>query len=594
MKRFFATSLVIALLFVAAPIQYTSAAFFDVPTSHTNYEAITWVRDQGIVNGYADSTYRPDQKINRAEFTKIIMLASIFKNQSATCDDNLFPDVPADAWFAEYVCLAHENAVIKGYPDGTFRPEQNISFVEAAKIISIGFGKNFAANDIWYKPFVQELGNQRSIPITITKLDYEISRGEMAEIIYRMINSVQNKPSHTYESLTGDIETQPERTIPEEPEEPTPEEPEEEEPEETNEEDVEEIIKNDIQGAIVRGNHSRIGQYLSSAKPEGERKWHFLSDDVIITTPAYSDSRIFVGTNAGEVIALDDVLGDIIWKTTISSNKRDIIAPTTISVSQNEVYIGNSSGTLFALAADTGAILWEYKTNKPITSAPSVLDGIVYFGSGNGQFYALDQRDGTLLWNFKTEILEQLSVSLNSLSLASFDTDRVYFSDSEGVYALRMSTGEKVWKKTTKQNALTPIVHDGVVYFGSLNGFVYAVNAKSGEVFWERKIREVPTTALAYKNGMLYFGTELGKLHAINAKTGALNWNFDTTSRIDVDPIIVGDTLYFYSREGFVYGLNIETGELVWKYKISNVENSPIIINGIMYLSATDRVIAVE
>ena len=104
-----------------------------------------------------------------------------------------FPDVPYDAWFAPYVCAAWSSGIISGYPDGLFRPEEGVKFVEAAKMLSLGFGMtglelpNFGtANVLWYQPYVEFLAAANAIPYSIGELGRPIDRGEMAELIYRL------------------------------------------------------------------------------------------------------------------------------------------------------------------------------------------------------------------------------------------------------------------------------------------------------------------------------------------------------------------------------------------------------------------------
>jgi len=187
----------IALAMLMAPT--VNANFPDVSSTHQNFDAINYVQEQKIVNGYSNGNYQPNKKINRAEFTKIII--------NATKDDikgsNCFPDVK-DEWFAKYICTAKENGIINGYPNGTFKPANKINFAEASKIIINAFSYkiNDENNENWYHPFVQILGDKKSIPTTITNIDKEITRGEMAEIIYRLNNKITTSSSLTYNDFS--------------------------------------------------------------------------------------------------------------------------------------------------------------------------------------------------------------------------------------------------------------------------------------------------------------------------------------------------------------------------------------------------------
>lgn len=177
------------------------AAFNDVNSSHENKDAIEYVQAQGIVQGYADGTYKPDNKINRAEFTKIVIEAQFEKAEIASCTTSTFNDVATSQWFAKYVCLAQNKNIIAGYPDGTFKPGNNIKFTEAAKIIANTLFQTAQGTDPWYRSFVDKLGSENAIPISIMEFGKEITRGEMAEMIYRLKAGIQTKSSQTYASI---------------------------------------------------------------------------------------------------------------------------------------------------------------------------------------------------------------------------------------------------------------------------------------------------------------------------------------------------------------------------------------------------------
>ncbi|MBT4119945.1 MAG: S-layer homology domain-containing protein [Candidatus Peribacter sp.] len=186
------------------------ARFFDVSPEHPYFDAIEFLTREGIVEGYQNRSFQAERNINRAEFTKILVNVLYPQSYIDDCIENLpepeegeeedmvipafdFPDVPHDSWFAPYICTAWTNAIVSGYPDGLFRPEEGVKFVESAKMTSIGFGltglelPNFGtANVLWYQPYVEFLAAQNAIPYSIIDLPQNLNRGEMAELIYRL------------------------------------------------------------------------------------------------------------------------------------------------------------------------------------------------------------------------------------------------------------------------------------------------------------------------------------------------------------------------------------------------------------------------
>lgn len=104
-----------------------------------------------------------------------------------------FPDVPEDAWFTPSICALYVNGIVSGYPDGRFRPEEGINFAEASKMLSLAFGltgielPNFGATNVyWYEPYIAFLEARNAIPMTIEALNLPVNRGEVAEMIYRL------------------------------------------------------------------------------------------------------------------------------------------------------------------------------------------------------------------------------------------------------------------------------------------------------------------------------------------------------------------------------------------------------------------------
>lgn len=114
-------------------LQSSENNFTDLPSNHANINAILYLNQEGIVSGYEDGTFRPNNEINRAELIKI--LVESLDIQPAVSDyNNCFEDVAED-WYAPYVCYAKDQGWVNGYSDGTFKPGQNVNKVESIKIL---------------------------------------------------------------------------------------------------------------------------------------------------------------------------------------------------------------------------------------------------------------------------------------------------------------------------------------------------------------------------------------------------------------------------------------------------------------------------
>ena len=112
----------------------TAIDFSDVPATHAGYATLQTAVANGVVKGYDDGTFKPDNPVLRSELVKILVEAGDLPE----CDvDNPFNDVPSSVWYADYAVTAYCNSVIDGYSDGSFGGAKNTARSEAAKMVSV-------------------------------------------------------------------------------------------------------------------------------------------------------------------------------------------------------------------------------------------------------------------------------------------------------------------------------------------------------------------------------------------------------------------------------------------------------------------------
>lgn len=181
----------------ASGTQVVSTGFSDVSRSNPNYTAIIYLSEKKVVGGYSDGTFKPDNSINRAEVLKIILKGSnIDSNEPYTA---AFPDVPQDAWFAPFVMKAKALGFVSGNSvDGTFAPTRQVNLAEflkmlltANKISVSGFqGKQLVPNipaDAWYANYINyaaSLGIISKDAQGNVDASKPLTRGEVCQIMY--------------------------------------------------------------------------------------------------------------------------------------------------------------------------------------------------------------------------------------------------------------------------------------------------------------------------------------------------------------------------------------------------------------------------
>ncbi|WP_125114972.1 S-layer homology domain-containing protein [Agathobaculum sp. Marseille-P7918] len=112
--------------------------FTDVASTDWYNNAISTLANMGILSGDPDGSFRPNDSITRAEFTKI---AVSFFDEAGNYVDGTYADVPANAWYADFIDAAVDLGLIEGYPDGTIHPEASITRAEACTIVNRTLGR---------------------------------------------------------------------------------------------------------------------------------------------------------------------------------------------------------------------------------------------------------------------------------------------------------------------------------------------------------------------------------------------------------------------------------------------------------------------
>lgn len=177
--------LLLILTAVLLPLPVLAGYFPDVPDDHQYAVAINHLKSVGVIDGHPDGTYRPDDRIDRAAFSKIVLNSTDIDFSNYTPTD-CFSDVKTTDWFAKYVCIAKNYNIIKGYNDGKFRPGNNINVAESLKIVIEAFDETNPdiETDPWYNKYISLAQMDNFYLDSWTSPFQEITRGEMAQMIY--------------------------------------------------------------------------------------------------------------------------------------------------------------------------------------------------------------------------------------------------------------------------------------------------------------------------------------------------------------------------------------------------------------------------
>jgi len=186
---------------LAAEKEVMMRIFPDVPRDSTEYEAAIYLKNKDVIKGNPDGSFGGEKPVNRAELAKMLLIAKGVELEGAKEKIN-YTDVSEKDWFWIYVAKATQLGIIKGDPDGSFRPGSPVNRAELIKMISIsldlGEDLNHKYTDIasnaWYEKYLGNVKTYNLFPEEYYKVWFKpqqpVTRYETAVAIYNiLINS---------------------------------------------------------------------------------------------------------------------------------------------------------------------------------------------------------------------------------------------------------------------------------------------------------------------------------------------------------------------------------------------------------------------
>lgn len=215
MKKILATITVFAVIFASLTAAGAASdgggrvenksAYSDVKNTDEYFDSIMLLSKLDVMGGYEDGTFRPDNLVTRAEFSKLIITA-LGSAESAIAEsvqgcDTIFSDVTGSHWAAGYISAAAANGIINGMGDGTFAPEGNITYAQAMKMLvcAVGYEQWSVDRGGWPDGYMY-WGNQIKIGSGIKDIadSAKITRAQAASMIDNTLRASVCVNTHDY------------------------------------------------------------------------------------------------------------------------------------------------------------------------------------------------------------------------------------------------------------------------------------------------------------------------------------------------------------------------------------------------------------
>jgi outer membrane protein assembly factor BamB len=264
------------------------------------------------------------------------------------------------------------------------------------------------------------------------------------------------------------------------------------------------------------------------------------------------------------------------------------------AVAQGKVYFGSGDGNVYAIDAKSGMLAWKFATGDVVHASPAVAGNTVYIGSWDGRLYAIDAESGHQKWAFEAGQDPTYHNQVGFQSSPAVVEGTVYVGCRDAhVYALDAATGRKKWDYPTSKSWVngTPAVRAGTVYVGTSDTSRFmALDARTGRLKFTYTAGAYIFSSAALAGDLAYFGSHNGRLYAVNAKTGDLAWQFQTEgAKRDSMKILNADGSL--NREAMTPTFGDFQDMYVDFYRfvsVGAIMGSPAVEEGVVYVGSTD------
>jgi outer membrane protein assembly factor BamB len=268
------------------------------------------------------------------------------------------------------------------------------------------------------------------------------------------------------------------------------------------------------------------GTVYALALQSGGVQWKFKAQNAVYSTPEISGDRVVFASTDGTIYALAVASGQTIWK--YKTDRPMVACP---RVAEGVIYVGSSESKFRALDLASGKLLWEFEgVTGFVETRPLIQEGKVIFGAWDGHLYGLEARTGALAWKWKGDKPGDLLSPAACWPVAA-DGKVFVVAPDRRMTAIDVRTGEQIWRTGDfmVRESIGMSEDGNRFYVRAMQDFIYAFSTASTkpDKVWECKAAfgyDINSGMLVEKDGTVFYGTKNGLLIALDARTGAIKW----------------------------------------------------------------------
>ncbi len=287
----------------------------------------------------------------------------------------------------------------------------------------------------------------------------------------------------------------------------------------------------------------------------GQKIWQFKSDNRILGTPAADKNIVVFGSTDHYIYGIDAKTGGLLWKL-----QTDAAVIGAVNIHKGKAFIGCSDHKFRRIDVKTGKLEWSYdEVQGYVETKPLLYKNKVYFGAWDSHMYALNAKTGAFLWKWNNG-----NTRMHFSPAAVWPVGakgKILFSAPDRVLtALDAASGKEIWR--TKESMVRETIglskNNKQVYSKTMQDSVvcYSTVGEQAQKIWSVDVGygydHSPTMPLE-KNAVVFCGTKNGLIFALDSRTGAVRWKHKIgNSIVNTLTPLSGKSCIFTTGEGYV------------------------------------------
>ena len=316
--------------------------------------------------------------------------------------------------------------------------------------------------------------------------------------------------------------------------------------------------------------------------------------------PAIVGDNIFAASRDGRVYAFEKLSGKKLWSVDLSDQpfyeeKRSARLSGGLAAADGRIYVGSENGQMLALKQETGELIWHTDVGGEVLATPATDSGKVVISTGAGQLLALNGETGKIDW---TVTSEQPNLTLRGTAAPVIAAGGVLYGRADGkigivllqngqlVNETRVATphGQTDLDRMVDVDA-APVIVDDELYAVAYNGQLISRKLISGDELWKRKYASYQDMGIGVND--IAITDSKSHIYLIDRSTGTEKWsNTQLEYRNLTAPLVLGDYIVVGDGEGYLYWISQTTGKIAAMQEVDSagLYATPIIDGDLIYI----------